>query len=143
MTAEPDELIARALVRIRRDQQAGHLQKRAAAPDAASFRYLDALDEAGGPLPISAIADRIGVDRPRASRLTTALLTDGLITREPQPGNARYILIQLTAAGRAVVAAAQENRRRGVAEALTGFSAEESRALATLLARFVDAWPRG
>ena len=148
--AEPDETIARALVRIRRDQQARHLQRRAAEGDAvaasavnaARFRYLDALEEAQDGLSISDVADAIGVDRPRASRLTTELLADGLIEREPQPGDSRYALIRLTDRGREFVTGIHESRRQSVAEALAGFTPDESRTLATLLTRFVDAWPR-
>lgn len=147
---EPDEMIARALVRIRRDQQARHLQRRAAdgdpvaasAVNAAKFRYLDALEDVREGLPISEIAEAIGVDRPRASRLTTELLGDGQIERELQPGDSRYSLIRLTPQGRAFVAGVHESRRRSVAEALAGFTAEEARTLATLLERFIDAWPR-
>ncbi|MBW6435029.1 MarR family transcriptional regulator [Actinoplanes hulinensis] len=150
MTLEPDEIIAQALVRIRRDQQARHLQRRAAngdttvasAADAARFRYLDALDEAPDGLPISRIADAIGVDRPRASRLTTELLTDGRIERAPHAGDSRYAPVRLTPYGRDLVAGVREVRRHAVGQALAGFTADEARILAILLERFVDAWPR-
>ncbi|MDI6103856.1 MarR family transcriptional regulator [Actinoplanes sp. NEAU-A12] len=146
----PDELIAMALVRIRRDQQARRLQRRAAPGDpgaasannAARYRYLDALDDSRTAMSISEIADAIAVDRPRASRLTTELIGKGYIEREPAPGDSRYTLIRLTALGKEFVADIHEHRRRGVAEALAGFTAEESRTLAELLERFVDAWPR-
>ncbi|MFY1668416.1 MarR family winged helix-turn-helix transcriptional regulator [Plantactinospora sp. WMMB334] len=153
MTAEergPDEVIAMALVRIRRDHQARRLQRRAAqgdpaaasATNAARYRYLDALDGCRTALSISEVADAIGVDRPRASRLTTELTVEGYIEREPAPGDSRYVLIRLTALGKELVAGIHERRRRGVAEALAEFTPEESRTLAELLERFVDAWPR-
>lgn len=142
MPREPDEIIARSLVRIRRDQQARHLQRRAGQADTARFQYLDALDEAGGPLPISKIAERIGVDRPRASRLTADLTADGSIERTPRPGDTRYTDIQLTPHGRTVITAIHDNRRRAVTEALAGFTPQESQTLADLLERFVDGWPR-
>jgi DNA-binding MarR family transcriptional regulator len=146
----PDEVIERALVRIRRDQQAGHLQRRAAQGDraaasavnAARFRYLDALDGARDGLPISEIADAIGVDRPRASRLTTELVGKGLVERDSVPGDSRYALIRLTRQGKKLVDGVHETRRRSVAEALTGFTAREAQAFAALLERFVEAWPR-
>ncbi|GAA0577510.1 hypothetical protein GCM10010172_72810 [Paractinoplanes ferrugineus] len=145
-----DQIIATALVQIRRDQQRRHLQRRAAegdsaaasASNAARYRYLDALDDSPAGLPISEIADAIGVDRPRASRLTTQLLDEGYVEREPAPGDSRYALIRLTSAGEEFVAGVQENRRRAVAEALADFTAEEAHTLAELLTRFVDAWPR-
>ncbi|GAA2595366.1 hypothetical protein GCM10010435_87990 [Winogradskya consettensis] len=82
------------------------------------------------------------MDRPRAGRLTTELLAEGLVTRGAAPEDSRYALVGLTTQGRELVAAINENRRRAVAAALTGFAADESRTLATLLHRFVDAWPR-
>lgn len=148
---EPLDAVERALVRIRRDQQAGRLQ-RTAVPDepagvssagAARFRYLDALDDADGGAAISAVARAIGVDRPRASRLTTELLDDGLIQREPHPDDSRYAVIRLTERGRSVVDAGRAARRAAVTTALAGFTPEEAQQLAVLLERFVDAWPRG
>ncbi|HLU28923.1 MAG TPA: MarR family transcriptional regulator [Glycomyces sp.] len=146
----PEHVIERALVRIRRDQQNRRLQRRAAgnetgavaAENAARFRYLDALEDAGESLAISQIAEAIDVDRPRASRLTGELLADGLIERDTDPGDSRYVLIRLTAQGRELVDHVHRSRRRAVAEALAGFTEEEALALATLLERFVDAWPR-
>jgi DNA-binding MarR family transcriptional regulator len=146
---EPDAIIERALVRIRRDQQARQIQRRtasgpaaASAADAARFRFLDALDSAPEGRSISAVAETIGVDRPRASRLTTELLADGLVERLAAPQDSRYVLVKLTAAGRTLVDAVHENRRRSVSEALTEFTPEEARTLAELLERFVQAWPR-
>lgn len=146
----PDQIIAMALTQIRRDQQTRHLQRRAAegepaaasASTAARYRYLDALDGFRTAVPISQIADAIGVDRPRASRLTAQLLDEGYIEREPAPGDSRYALIRLTSLGEEFVAGVHESRRRGVAEALADFTAQEAHTLAELLKRFVDAWPR-
>jgi DNA-binding MarR family transcriptional regulator len=141
-------MVERALVLIRRDQQARRLHRREGeqvpAPngDAARFRYLDALDEATEGMAISEIAEAIGVDRPRASRLTTQLLEDDLIERDTKPGDSRYALIRLTDRGRDIVNAIHENRRHAVTEAMAGFTPEESQTLAVLLERFVDAWPR-
>ncbi|GAB3165786.1 hypothetical protein GCM10027059_23820 [Myceligenerans halotolerans] len=148
---EPDQVIERALAGIRRGQQARRLQRRtaegdpavASAASAARFRYLDALDGAGEGLAISQIADAIDVDRPRASRLTGELLAEGLIERETAPDDSRYACIRLTATGRDLVDRVHAARRQSVTEALAGFTDAEARALATLLERFVEAWPRG
>lgn len=147
---EPDEVIERALVRIRRSQQSRRLQRRAAAGDlaaasarsAARFRYLEALEGTQDGLAISQIADAIDVDRPRASRLTGELLAEGLIEREAAPGDARYTRIRLTAEGKKLVDKVHASRRRSVAEALGGFTDTEAQTLATLLERFVGAWQR-
>lgn len=147
---EPADLIEQALVRIRRAQQSRRLQQRAAQGDlaaasvatAARFRYLDALDGATGGLAISAIADAIDVDRPRASRLTTELLADGLIEREPSPQDSRYARITLTSAGQDFIDRVHASRRKNVAKALTDFTDEEAQTLAVLLDRFITAWTR-
>lgn len=143
---DPEQVIERALVRIRRDQQARRLQRRTdeggAAGDAARHRYLDALEGAEEGLAISQVAEAIGVDRPRASRLTGELLADGLVERGTAPGDSRYARIRLTPQGRALVDGAHRTRRRAVAEALADFTDEEADTLAALLERFVDAWPR-
>jgi len=146
----PDEVVERALTRIRRDQQARHLQRRAAQGDpaaasassAARFRYLDALDGVGDGLSISEVAEAIGVDRPRSSRLTKELVDEGLVKRDTAPGDARYTRVRLTMPGKRLVDSIRKTRRRSVADALTEFTAEEARTFAALLDRFVDAWPR-
>jgi DNA-binding MarR family transcriptional regulator len=143
-------MVERALVRIRRDQQARRLQRQTgegeqvpgSAADGARFRYLDALDEATEGMAISEIAEAIGVDRPRASRLTIQLLDDELIERDTNPSDSRYALIRLTVRGREIVNAMHESRRHAVAEATAAFTPEETRTFAALLERFVDAWPR-
>jgi DNA-binding MarR family transcriptional regulator len=147
---DPEGVVERALVRIRRDQQGRRLHRKAAKGDpvaassasAARFRYLDALDEADDSMAISEIGQAIGVDRPRASRLTTELLDDGLIERRPNPDDSRYALVRLTADGKSLVDDVHTNRRTAVAEALAGFTPEEASAFAALLDRFVAAWPR-
>lgn len=145
---EPEDVVERALVRIRRDQQARRLH-RAATPDgarssadAARFRYLDALDGADDGMAISDVGEAIGVDRPRASRLTTELLGDGLVERRTDPDDSRYVLVRLTAQGRSLVDAVRSTRRTAVGEALAGFTPDEARTFADLLERFVTAWPR-
>ena len=114
----------------------------ASAADAARFRYLDALDGAGDGLSISVIADAVGVDRPRASRLTSELVGDGLLERDSVPGDSRYALIRLTPQGKELIDSVHEMRRRSVTHALTGFTDKEAATFAALLERFVDAWPR-
>src|SRR5689334_14705788 len=111
----PEATIERALVRIRREQQAQRLQQRdaeAARTDGARYRYLDALEDAGDGRPISEVAEAIGVDRPRASRLTTDLLTAGLIERHPHPADARISLVLLTAQGQTLVNHMHQHRRQ-------------------------------
>lgn len=109
---------------------------------AARFRLLDALESADHALSVSELADAIGVDQPRASRLVQAAVEAGHARREADPGDARRSAIVLTAAGRTLLASAHENRRGAIESALAGFTPEETAELARLLSRFVEAWPR-
>ena len=103
---------------------------------------LDALEGAERAPSVSGLAEMIGVDQPRASRLVQAAVVSGHARREADPADARRSAIVLTASGRAVLAAARENRRTAVETAVAGFTAEETAEFARLLTRFIAAWPR-
>jgi DNA-binding MarR family transcriptional regulator len=112
---------------------------------AARFRMLDALEaaeKAGTELSISAIADAVGVDQPRASRLVQEGVERGLVRRVTDPTDARRTLIQLTNAGRSQITEVRTHRRSAVEEAIAGFTPDEARTFAELFDRFVHAWPR-
>ena len=143
-------MIERALMTMRRDQQARRLQRglgpRGHAPHdrslggAARFRMLDALE--AGTRTVSEIAAAVGVDQPRASRLVAEAADRGLIRRAVDPSDARRAIVELTPAGRAFLQSAHRTRRSAVESALAGFTPDESSQLAELLDRFVAAWPR-
>lgn len=149
-------MIERALMTMRRDQQARRLQ-RGMGPrhghhgrslqghdrslgGAARFRMLDALES--GQRTISDLAVAIGVDQPRASRLVAEAAERGFVRRGVDPADARRAVVELTAAGRAFLASAHRTRRGAVESALEGFTPGESAQFADLLSRFVAAWPR-
>lgn len=111
----------------------------------ARFRMLEALAAAEAddrPLSVSSLAQAIGVDQPRASRLVQEGVERGLVRRVPDPSDARRALIQLTAAGRSQLGEVQSHRRSAVEAALAGFTPEEAQTFATLFDRFVRSWPR-
>ncbi len=160
---DPVALIERALMTMRRDQQARRLQRGGFGgpggrhgrhggpkhgihgPDrslggAARFRLLDALES--GARTVSELADATGVDQPRASRLVADAAERGLLRRGVDPQDARRAVIELTPAGRAHLADAHRARRDAVETALGAFSSEETAQFAELLGRFVAAWPR-
>ncbi|MGG7507936.1 MarR family winged helix-turn-helix transcriptional regulator [Plantibacter sp. YIM 135249] len=117
---------------------------------AARFRMLEAIDGAGegagggasAGMGISALAAAIGVDQPRASRLVAEATERGHVRRAVDPQDGRRSVVQLTDAGRAILHEAHRGRRDAVTTALSGFTAAETEQFATLLSRFVDAWPR-
>jgi DNA-binding MarR family transcriptional regulator len=103
---------------------------------------LEAAEQAGTNLSVSAVADAVGVDQPRASRLVQEGVDRGLVRRIQDPADARRSLIQLTAAGRTQIAEVRSHRRSAVEEAIASFTPEEARTFAALFDRFVRAWPR-
>lgn len=150
---DPVSVIERALVTMRRDQQARRLQRgigpRGHAPGrgpdrslggAARFRMLDALE--AGPRTVSEVAAATGVDQPRASRLVADAAERGLVRRSTDPQDARRAVVELTPAGRAFLHSAHASRRDAVETALAGFSSAEREEFALLLDRFVAGWPR-
>lgn len=109
---------------------------------AARVRLLDALAQSPDPLSVSEIAERIGVDQPRASRLVQAGVAAGHLKREVDPTDARRTNVVLTDSGRAIADQARTARLSAVDTALAGFTAEESEQLARLLSKLADAWPQ-
>lgn len=109
----------------------------------ARMRLLEALDGAVEALTVSELAERIGVDQPRASRLVQQSVELGLVRREADLDDARRTRIALTEQGAAIVRTFRGDRRDAVAQALAAFSAAERAELARLLTKFAQAWPRG
>ncbi len=109
---------------------------------AARVRLLDALAAEPTPLSVSEIAERIGVDQPRASRLVQAGVESGHLRREADPGDARRTNVVLTDEGRALVAQTRTAQSSAVEAALADFTDAEREQLAALLAKLAEAWPR-
>ena len=108
----------------------------------ARLRLLEALSAASGPLSVSEIAEAIGVDQPRASRLVQQAVEMRLVRREADPDDARRTRVVLTEDGAKIVRGFRGDRRDAVARALDGFTEQERADLARLLTRLADAWPR-
>ena len=112
---------------------------------AARLRLLDALrlaESSGTRLGISEIAETIGVDQPRASRLVNEAAERGLVTRRADEKDARRSVVELTESGRAILETTRETRRSAVSDALAGFSDAEAATFAALFTRFVDGMHR-
>jgi len=108
----------------------------------ARLRMLDALVAASAPLSVSDIAEAVGVDQPRASRLVQQATQMGLVAREPDPDDARRTRVKLTPEGETLISGFRGRRRDAVRSALETFTDAERADLARLLAKFADAWPR-
>ena len=108
----------------------------------ARLRLLDALAAAAAPLSVGEIAEAVGVDQPRASRLVQQSVEMGLVRREADPDDARRTRIVLTDEGSKIVRGFRGDRRETIAGALTSFTDDERAELARLLAKLAEAWPR-
>jgi DNA-binding MarR family transcriptional regulator len=58
-----------------------------------------------GPLPLSELGSRVFLEKSWVSRAVDAMVERGLVTKEPNPADARSWLVTLTAAGARTVAA--------------------------------------
>ncbi len=106
------------------------------------MRLLAVLAGADGALSVSDIAEAVGVDQPRASRLVAQAVGFGFVRREADPADARRTRIALTEQGEARVRLIRGARGEAVREALAGFTDQEREQLAALLGRLVEAWPQ-
>ncbi|CDK00077.1 Transcriptional regulator [Microbacterium sp. C448] len=109
----------------------------------ARMRLLETLAQASGPLSVGEIADAIGVDQPRASRLVQQGVELGVVRREADPDDARRTRVALTDAGSALVRGFRGDRREAVDRALSSFTEQERADLARLLNKLADGWPQG
>lgn len=108
----------------------------------ARMRMLDALAAACAPLSVSELAEAVGVDQPRASRLVQQAVEMGLVRREADPNDARRTRIALTEQGQALVSRFRGARQEAITTALEGFTDAERTELARLLTKFAEAWPQ-
>jgi DNA-binding MarR family transcriptional regulator len=84
----------------------------------------------GGPLSLAELAAAEQVRAPTMSRLVEGLVRDGLVSREPVPGNRRMVRISATEAGRELLEAGRARRVRALVARLETIAASERRALA-------------
>ncbi|MCX2934014.1 MarR family transcriptional regulator [Mycobacterium sp. CVI_P3] len=91
----------------------------------------------GGPLSMGALARGAHMDVGMATRQVTALVDAGLVTREPDPSDARVSRVAVTRAGRRVAGRLQDARRSHLRRALSGWTPAELDQFDRLLIRFV------
>ncbi|MBL3699027.1 MarR family transcriptional regulator [Leucobacter luti] len=105
------------------------------------MRLLGTLAQSAEPLTVSELAERIGVDQPRASRLVQQSIERGFALREADPRDARRTLVRLTDAGLHAVRGFHGRQREDMSAALTALAPEERAELARLLTKLAAAWP--
>jgi len=102
------------------------------------FRVLVLLSN-NGPTRVGALAEQVGVVASTFSRSVDRMEAGGWIVRTHSRDNRREVLVELTPAGRELVATVTERRRRELREILLRLSPEERDALALALAIFNSA----
>jgi DNA-binding MarR family transcriptional regulator len=134
--------IEQALTRLIRRGNQPRVHERLAsragvALDRAGYAVLCRIQE-GGPLRLSDLAARTGVDASTVSRQVRQLERSGLVGRVGDPEDGRASLLDLTTEGARVLARMREARRTSLSQVLGGWSLQDRRVLAVLLARLVD-----
>jgi DNA-binding MarR family transcriptional regulator len=84
----------------------------------------------GGPVGIGALAAAEGVAAPTMSRLVDGLERDGLVRREPDPSDARGVLVRATANGTKILRTGRRRRVETLAGGLRDLSTDELAAIA-------------
>jgi DNA-binding MarR family transcriptional regulator len=83
------------------------------------YDVLYTLAKAGGPIRIGDLQEHVLLSQPALSRLVDRLVGRGLVQRDPDPSDARVVLISLTASGRDIQRAVGRRHARHVAAAMT------------------------
>lgn len=96
---------------------------------AATWRALASLEQ-DGPLRVGELAAVNRITQPGMSRLVTAMLAEGLVTRAADPDDSRASVIRITDAGRAAAEAWRRTLATEVAPRFEGLDDEDWRALA-------------
>ncbi|MEU9052661.1 MarR family transcriptional regulator [Streptomyces sp. NPDC048384] len=84
------------------------------------------------------LANRLGVEASHVTRTVQQLEKSGYVTRVPDPQDRRAQRIELTEPGRQAIARVREAGARGMQLALSDWTPDELRQLATLFHRMVD-----
>lgn len=107
------------------------------------LEHLESAEDRGQEPGIGELAEAIGVDQPRASRLVADAVSRGYAVRQTDARDARRSIVRITDAGRAHLQHTRARRRAAVEAALADFTVQDARTLADLLDRLERAWPRG
>lgn len=82
-----------------------------------------------GPKRVGELARIEQVEPPTMSRLVDALVTDGLAAREPDPADARAVVVRATPAGRRTLERGRARRLQVLEAALAGLGPDDLRTL--------------
>ena len=150
--AKEVELVRIALVELRRLFQRSELAKewsaafgRSSKLDYTELRLLDAVrsttraSSTDDGVTVGEIAERLGIDPSRASRLVARSVKRGTLSRHASAGDGRRVVLRVTAAGVHLQERGSELTRARVVLALADWPAAERTTFARLFARFASA----
>src|SRR5690554_3754925 len=98
--------------------------------------------ETEGEAMIATVAERLGIDPSRASRVVSEMVERGFARRAVSQADARRTIIELTESGRALVQAVQAYKFLVMGDFFSGWSAEDLDVFLPLLQRFAS-WSEG
>ena len=88
-----------------------------------------ALLNGSGPSTLRALAESEHVQAPSMTRIVNALADQGFVTRNANPDDGRQVRVEITDAGRTVLAEARKQRTAWLAQRVAGLSSEDRRTL--------------
>lgn len=136
--------VERAMVAIRRSQSRRAIQRVAGGIqiDPALFGVIDAVEEGPEAPTVGSVADRMGIDQPRASRLVARAVDAGLLRRVADPEDGRRSSLELTGLGVEQADQVHRFRREIFGTAMRDWPEHDQREFARLLGAFVGALGR-
>lgn len=142
--SSPLKAIERSMTVVRRRQNRRSLRELADLQswdrnDLALIPALEAIDDHGSDATVGAVASILGLDPSRSSRMVSAAIEAGYVTRVASQSDGRRVHLRLTAQGAALVTYAHEYRQKMIDRAMRGWSQRDRDQFARLLTRFTDA----
>ena len=130
----------RALLEVRRLVNRPGYRRRLLGPlgrriELSTVRVLHAVDQAPTPPSIGTVAATLAIDPSTASRLVDQRVTEGLLSRSPDPDDRRRLVLTLTPAGRAMLDELAASRTTMLEEVTADWTSADIVALEQLLLR--------
>jgi DNA-binding MarR family transcriptional regulator len=134
------ETIERSMIALRRSQRRRTLARLSGALPNAAVEVIDVIEAselAGEPATVSAVADALNIDQPRASKLVAAAVEAGLVERRADQADGRRSFLARTPAGVEVTEQVHSFRRSLIGSALSSWDNSDVSDFARLLDRFI------
>ena len=106
--------------------------------DRAGAALVYKLHSEGENVRLSDLAERLAIDAPAVTRKVQQLERDGLVTRSPDPHDARASLVKLTGSGRRAIERLLDARQRWLDDVLSEWPAADRAQLARVLCLFAS-----